>query len=173
MLVPRVLRHALPLLALAALSPAACDSAETAAADVVAAAPQGVSGEVTLGIDGAVVFDTGTVDPTGHHLTADLIAYKSGAGMDLKSGVPNGTTSHQPLRLFKTAGGKPATYASLDEVPREVPAADEANTYVPKAAAGMGFVVQNNISSGYTAVWVKSVDDNPTTVTIAYETFEP
>lgn len=162
--------RAIPLLF--ALALAACEASDPAT-DTAVAAPQGVTGEVTLGVDGAVVFGTGAVAAKGNHLTADLIAYKSGAGLDLKSGVPQGTTSRQPLRLFKTAGGVAETFGSLADVPREAPAAADANAYVPKAAAGMGFVLQNNITEGYTAVWVKDAGGSPPTVTVAYETFAP
>lgn len=155
-------------LALAVVALVACDDGggtSAGGADVQAA---GATGTVTLGIDGAVVFDTGAVDPTGSHLTADLIAYKSGSGLDLKSGVPQGTTSRQPLHLLKTAGGVPATFASLDEVPAELPSDTEANAYAAKVKAGMGLVVRNNISAGNTVVWVEAAEASPPSVTIRY-----
>jgi hypothetical protein len=145
---------------------AGCDLAETAEPDATAEAP--ASGTVTLAADGGVIFGTGEVKAKGHDLTTDLMAYKSGAGLDLKAGIAEGTTSRQPLRVAKTAGGTNATFASLDEVPVDLPNYSEANAYARNVKAGMALVVRNNVSAGHTVVWVEAAGGAPATVTLQY-----
>lgn len=145
----------------------ACDAAETAqGSDATAAA--GATGTVTLGIDGGVVFGTGAVLAKGHDLKTDLMAYKSGAGLDLKAGIPQGTTTRRPLHVLKTPGGTDATFSSLAEVPVELPSESEANVYAHKVKAGMGLVLRNNISEGHTVVWVEAAGGSPARVTLQY-----
>ncbi|GMV42119.1 MAG: hypothetical protein AMXMBFR64_38350 [Myxococcales bacterium] len=144
-----------------------CEAAETAPGGDTSATA-GATGTVTLGIDGGVVFGTGTAMAKGHDLKADLMAYKSGTGLDLKAGIPQGSTSRRPLHVLKTPGGTDATFASLAEVPVELPSESEANAYAHKVKAGMGIVLRNNVSEGHTVVWVEAAGGSPATVTLQY-----
>lgn len=157
------------LIALVALV-AACDADE----GEQAGCRQPVSGLVTLKVTDGLVFDTGSVTSEAEAMTSDLISYKSGSTVDLKSGIEVGTVDRLPLRWFRTPGGAGIRYDSLAAVPWEPPGETNLNEFLHGPEPGYGFVVANLLSKGdYTRVFVEEYNDATGAVGLRYETVPP
>lgn len=134
------------------------ESVESVLQQVVAAgpppkaAPQ--SATLTLSPEGGALFGTGTVLPEASPLKVDLICYASSKSVDLQAGAGPTMAKQKHLKLFRTPGGTTAKFGSIAELPAELPEDDDRDM-VHHAQAGNGFVVENNISGGYTRLFVK------------------
>jgi hypothetical protein len=132
------------------------------------------SGLVTLKVTDGVVFDTGVVTSEAEAMTSDLVSYKSGATIDLKSGIEVGTVDRVPLRWFRSAGGVGLSYDKLEAIPWEAPGQENLNEFLHGPEAGFGLAVTNLVSKGpYTRVFVEAYDDATGAVTLRYETVPP
>lgn len=126
-------------------------------------APKVLAGTVTLKADQGVLFSNGSVVNDGSGLKVDVIAYKHGSGLDLKSGRTG--TDNQPLHKFGST-----KYGSIKEVPCTAPSASERGGYFQLPPAQAAFTVTGNKTQGTFKVWVKS-SDGPSVV-IQYEQCE-
>lgn len=122
-----------------------------------AAAPAKV---VTLEVDEGVVFSTGQSLKDGSGLKVDLVVYRHGASIDLKSGRVG--TDNQPVHKLGND-----EFDSIAKVPCEAPSDSEKGGYVQLPKAGQAFTVRGNKSSGYYRVRVKSTTG--TSATVEYE----
>jgi hypothetical protein len=149
---------------------AGCDTAE----DDRSSCAGPVSRTVILGVTDGLVFDTGDVTAEAEALTSDLVSYKSGSTVDLKSGIEVGTIDRLPLRWFRSLGGKGILYGSLDEVPWELPTNENLNEFLHGPEPGFAFTVANLLSKGdYTRVFIEDYNDASGAVTLRYETVPP
>ncbi|MEC8025278.1 MAG: hypothetical protein VX223_15230, partial [Myxococcota bacterium] len=98
----------------------------------------------------------------------DLLATENGDRIRLATGGPT-TTKPNPIIWFESAGGMLETYSSLDEVPYDKPAS-ETGAAMLKTETGLGFVLENYTSSGFTKGWIRSATASE--VVIEYEIFE-
>lgn len=101
--------------------------------------------------------------------TADLLVFKNKDGFDFWSGTKDDETL--PLRKLTSPKGP---YKSLDEVPFRKPIAsrvEDAQGRFFNVTTGSGLVVQNNVTAGWTKVWVKQVIPASELVIIQFETF--
>ena len=103
-----------------------------------------------LRADKGAVFGTGAIIADGSGMKVDLIAYKHGAGVDLKAGRQG--TSYLPLHGF---GLK--TYGKLKDVPCTAPSDSDKNAMLASPKKGQAFTVRANKSGGVWRVRVKSV----------------
>lgn len=103
----------------------------------------------TLGADDGVVFGPGTVVHDGSGMKVDVVAYKHGAGLDLKAGRQG--TSYLPLHSFGTQ-----TFKKLRKVPCTAPADSEMNAMISMPKKGQAFTVRGNKTEGVWRVRVKS-----------------
>ena len=125
-----------------------------------------------LGNDDGVIFATGEIVRGASLQSVDIAAFKNGnSSVDLKAGVESGTTSHRPMKVFKTAGGVQETYETLDHVPHVKPTDKDNGAYAAKVKAGNAMVVTNNVSEGWTTVRVIAVASQAQTVEIEFRTF--
>ncbi len=118
---------------------------------------------VALAMDMGAVFATDAVvdaDPT----MTDLVAYAGFAGLDLLPGISDGIPRR--LHLFRNDHGEPVIFNDLHELPN-VALSGADHDLVRNVRAGMGFVVENNVSGGVTYVWVKQA--SATKVELAYQ----
>ncbi len=119
-----------------------------------------LTGTATLKADHGVLFSDASVVKDGSGLKVDLVAYKHGTGLDLKSGRVG--TDNQPLHKF---GSK--KFASLSEVPCDAPSSAERGGYFQLPPTGAGFTLTGNKTAGTFKVWVKS--STGPSVVIQYE----
>ena len=110
--------------------------------------------EVTLKPDQGVVFAGGQVESAASPLKVDIICYASSKTVDLQAGAGPTISKQKHLKLFKTSGGVVQKFEGLDEVPDIFPGSEDRDM-VHHAEAGMAFVVENNVSAGYTKAIVK------------------
>ena len=149
---------------------AACDTE----AGAQATCREPVTGLVTLSVTDGLVFDTGAVTNEAEAMTSDLVSYKSGSTVDLKSGIEVGTTDRLPLHWFRSPGGVGIRYESIAEVPWEAPTTENLNEFLHGPEPGYGFVVANLLSRGaYTRVFVDDYNDATGAVSLRYETVPP
>ncbi|GEM_PF-4756756 len=113
--------------------------------------------KVSFGVDEGVVFSSGQIVKDGSGLKVDLIAYKHGSGIDLKSGRVG--TSNKPLRSM----GK-KSFDSLGAVPCDTPSS---TAYMSLPQSGYAFTVAGNKSDGFYKVRVVSVSGTKVTVEYA------
>jgi len=128
----------------------------TEVAAPVAAAPS--EQEVILRLDQGIVFATGELTEGAAMQASDLVALKNKGDVDLKSGVSPGSTDHLLMKVFHQDNldiGPNAIFDNLDKVPSTKPDGTVIGEYMRRAVKKNGLVVQNNISPGYTKVWVK------------------
>lgn len=141
-------------------------------------APQ-CPGELQVKINEGLFFDECRIlntdtEPKVSLGTADMIVYKNKDGFDLWSGSADGVSL--PLKkLTDNAGGQIAqVYKSLDEVPYRKPlpsSAEDAQGRFFNVATGNAAVVQNNVSKGWTKVWIKQAISSSELLIIQFETF--
>lgn len=103
-----------------------------------------------LRADKGVVFGPGKTMVDGSGMKVDLIAYKHGAGLDLKAGRKG--TSYHPLHRFGTQ-----TFAKLKDVPCTAPSDSEKNAMISLPKKGQAFTVRANQSGGVWRVRIKNV----------------
>ena len=155
------------LVVLLTLSMVAC-----AADDPADAAVASTKGEVVLKVNEGVVFSTGETT-NGSPQASDLIIYAhQSQDIDLKSGVEPNTTKHLQMRVFRTANNANAVFDNLDLVPQQKPTGLMLDDFLSKAANGNGCVVQNNISKGYTKIFVDTYNAPGKQVRLKYVVFE-
>ena len=130
------------------------------------------SGVVTLGLDDGLIFDGEQVVPQAEVFSVDLIAYKSGLTLDLKSGIPAGSGDHLPLIWFRDELGRGQVFETIDEVPETWPVEEHVNGFVHDPVPGNALILHNLASVvSPTVVWVSAVgmEGNVTTsVTLEY-----
>jgi hypothetical protein len=114
-------------------------------------------------------FAESTAEAQSSPLSADLICYASSQTVDLQAGAGPTMAKQKHLKLFRTPGGTVQKFGSLDEVPAEIPA-DTDRDMVHHAKAGNGFVVENNVSPGYTRVFIKDAGEGY--VVLEYQMFQ-
>ncbi len=132
------------------------------------------TGLVTLKVADGLVFDTGVITPEAEAMTSDVVSYKSGSTVDLKSGIEVGTIDRVPFRWFRTEGGVGIVYDSLDAVPWEAPDETNLNEFLHGPEVGYAFTVQNRMSRGsYTRAYVEAYEIATGAVTLRYETVPP
>ncbi len=132
------------------------------------------SGVVTLNVTDGLVFDTGAVTSEAEAMTSDLVSYKSGSTVDLKSGIVVGTIDRVPLKWFRSEGGVGLVFDNLDAIPWEAPGQENLNEFLHDPAPGFGLAVENLVSKGdYTRVFVEAYDETTGAVTLRYETVPP
>ncbi len=102
-----------------------------------------------LRADKGAVFGTGQVLVDGSGMKVDLVAYKHGAGLDLKAGRQG--TSYLPLHSF---GAK--TFGKLGDVPCTAPSDGEKNAMLSTPKKGQAFTLRANQSGGIWRVRVKA-----------------
>lgn len=125
---------------------------------------------VTLSITDGLIFDQAKAIAEAELMQVDLICYKAGSKMQLKSGIQAGTTNHQPLHWYQTTPNQGEIFTGLDQIPDVPPSSDDQNQHVHDPVAGNGFVVKNLISSGsHTRVFVASVSESGGDVTLQYQ----
>jgi hypothetical protein len=112
------------------------------------------SAVLTLQPETGAVFANGQALPEASPLKVDLICYASSKSVDLQAGAGPTMANQKLLKLFRTPGGTTAKFGSLAELPDDLPQAGDRDM-VHHAQAGMGFVVENNVSSGHARVFVK------------------
>jgi hypothetical protein len=110
--------------------------------------------ELTLLPEQGAVFANSAAVGQASPLKVDLICYASSKTVDLQAGAGPTMAKQKHLKLFRTPGGTAATFGGLQELPADLPADDDRDM-VHNAEGLMGFVVENNVSPGYTRVWVK------------------
>jgi hypothetical protein len=133
-----------------------------------AAVDEGTDLQVTLRPEQGADFGRGSLVVQGHPLKVDLICYAGKKGLDCQAGAGPTVANQKHLKLFRTPGGVTRTFSSLAEVPTEIPAVGNRDM-LKGAAAGMGFVLENNLTETYTRGFVKAAD--PGSVTIQYSVF--
>ncbi len=174
---PRLLRDSVFVCAALALLPA-CESSGGGSADVVVDTGPSLcrSGTAQLHHEEGLVLGTCTVLPVGeaHDQKCDLMAYRHGDGLDLKSGVIPRTTERRRMHVFKS-GGRPDNFQGLDAVPDVAPSAADAQEQAVNIVAQMAFTVEHNVTpTGYARVWVESVTTGlEPMATVHYEIVEP
>ncbi len=152
--------HGLLIIAATIASVASCESNPRSTADEF--------GVITLNADDGVVFATGEIIPGDKFNQVDLLATENGDRIRLATGGPT-TTKPNPIIWFESAGGMLETYSSLDEVPYDKPSS-ETGAAMLKTDTGLGFVLENYTSSGFTKGWIRSATASE--VVIEYEIFE-
>ena len=123
--------------------------------------------EVTLVANTGINFSTGQTFKMANYANSDLFATQGSSYLKLTPGGSKSTKT-QPIRWFKTNGGLVKTFNSLDNVPWEYPTDAEASKSLVSAKPGVGFVVRNNLSDGYTRVWIKTGDSKSVTIQYQY-----
>ena len=132
----------------AATSEAPPEDESAPAADKLATFP------LTLTPEQGAVFANGASLPAASPMKVDVICYASSKTVDIQAGAGPTMANQKHLKLFRTPGGTVAKFSSLSELPDELPGPEDRDM-VHHAAAGNGFVVENNVSPGYTRVLVK------------------
>jgi len=117
------------------------------------------SHQMKLTPESGAVFATLQVVKAASPLNTDLICYPSSKTVDLQPGAAPTMADQKHLKLFRTPGGTVQKFGSLSEVPAEPPAETDRDM-VHHAQAGMGFSVENNVSSGYSVAFVKDAADD-------------
>lgn len=120
--------------------------------------PAPAIGEITLKPEQGAVFVEKQAELNASPLSVDLICYDSSKTVDLQAGAGPTMAKQKHLKLFRTPGGTVKKFGSIDEIPVELPEAEDRDM-VHHAEAGMGFIVENNVSPGYTKVFVKDGQD--------------
>jgi len=121
---------------------------------------------LTLVPEQGAVFANVASLPAASAMQVDLICYASSKTVDLQAGAGPTMANQKHLKLFRTPGGTVAKFSSLAELPPDLPVESDRDM-VHHAAAGNGFVVENNVSPGYTRVLVK--DATKEKVVLEYE----
>ena len=169
------MRRAISVALLCSLAFSAACASDDATGTTGAACP----GELQVAINQGVFFDecrvltTDTLPKVGLP-TADLIVYKNKDGFDPWSGAKDGNT--MPLRkLTENDNNKIAKiYASLADVPYRKPIAtsvEDTQGRFFNVKTGNAAVVQNNVSKGWTKVWVKQAISASELLVLQFETF--
>lgn len=114
--------------------------------------------ELTLKPEQGAVFVEQKVLLNASPLKVDLVCYDSSKTVDLQAGAGPTMAKQKHLKLFRTPGGTVKKFANIQEIPTELPG-DEDRDMVHHAETGMGFIVENNVSPGYTKVFVKEGQD--------------
>lgn len=130
-----------------------------------------IENAAALQADEGLTFADGRVLASQDGRSVDLVAFKSGDSVDLKSRLRSGSTDRLPLRWFRDAGGQGIVYASLTDVPDQAPTSDDLNLFVNHPQAGYGFTVATTDSASYARVWVQSVVGGA--VTLQYQLHVP
>lgn len=123
-----------------------------------------VAGTITLGPDEGVDLFSGALKEPGHYGNSDLIASRNADGLKLSTGGDS-PTHNRRVNWFKTGGGVPRTFASLDEVPTDRPT-EGMNEPLIKAKTGNGFLVER-ADGGFTKGWVASAEGTLVTIEFA------
>ena len=106
--------------------------------------------------------------PGASYLKVDLVIRKNGtSNFDIKAGG-TGPSDVRAMNTFKS-GGVRKVFKSLDAVPPILPTSANYGEYVNRVKTGNGFVIANNMTSGYTRVWVKQVIASAGLVVLQYE----
>lgn len=118
------------------------------------------SGTVELTKNKGVDFTTGLLTSPGNYANSDLFATENGSsGLKLTTGGDN-PTHNRPITWHRNAGNVPRTFASLAEVPPELPTGVD---FLPNAKTGHGFTLQT-ADGDYIRGWVSSADETRATV---------
>ena len=136
-------------------------------------------GELQVKINEGLFFDecrllNTETDPKISLGTADLLVYKNKNGFDLWAGSVDGVTLPLKKLTDNTGGQIPQVYKSLADVPFRKPIASlagDAQGRFFNVATGNGLVVQNNVSKGWTKVWVKQAISASELLILQFETF--
>ncbi len=129
-----------------------------------------ISGEVTLTAEMGINFATGQAVKPANFANCDLFASAGTSFLKLSPGGPT-PVKGQPLTWFTTPGGLIETFLSLSDVPNVVPQDSDGSKSIVNAKKGIGFVLRNNTSDGYTRVWIRHGAKKQ--VTIEYVTVLP
>ncbi len=125
-------------------------------------------GTLQLRWDEGAVFMNGEVRSNASPLNVDLICYKASKTVDLKPGAGPTMANEKPMQMLRTPGGTYQSFNSVDGIPSDNPK-DGSREMLHNAKPGMGCVLQNNVSPGFTKILVKEATAD--SVTIEYETF--
>ncbi len=144
-----------------AISLAACAMLFVACADEATAPP--ASGIGTLTRDSGIDFSTGAVMKPGNYANSDIFATENGdAGMKLSTGGDTPAIS-RPITWHRNAGMVPRTFASLAEVPADLPIGYDP---VPNTKTHFGFVLETN-DGDHIRGWIESA--SATSITIQWD----
>lgn len=143
-------------------------------ADVGGGGP--VKSEVVLKIDQGVVFSTGAITNGAAFQASDLVVVAhQQVDVDLKPGVEPNSTDHVLMHVFRTgdqATSANAVFDDLDSVPALKPSGAIMGDFLRRAGNGNGCVVQNNMSKGYTKVFVDMYNAPGKQVRLKYLVFD-
>ena len=134
---------------------AACSSDENTGVS----SAQSEKKEVILKAGDGIVFATGEITSGADRKGSDLVAQPRPGDIDLVGGViPNSkSTEKRQMHVFRIADqrlSKNEIFDELESVPDTVPDGTNKDDFLHKAAKGNGLVVENNLSAGYTKVFV-------------------
>lgn len=96
----------------------------------------------------------------------DILAHAGEVGMDLLPGIDAATMHQRRVHLFVDDHGEAALFGDLHELPN-YQLTDADYDVLRNVRPGMGFVIENNVSSGYTYVFVKQASE--TKVELEYQ----
>lgn len=107
----------------------------------------------------AMAVDTGYVFGTDSLFDAmptkvDIVAHQGVVGIDLAPGVDGATMQVRRLHVFANEHGTPVLFNDLHQLPNYELTDGDADS-IRNVRSGMGFVIENNVSGGYTYVFVK------------------
>ena len=125
--------------------------------------------ELILKPEQGAVFANHAVVTEASPLKVDLICYASSKTVDMQAGAGPTMAKQKHLLLFRTPGGTVAKFGSLGEMPDAIPGDDDRDM-VHNAEAQHGFVIENNLSQGFTRVYVKEA--GPSQVVLQYQAVE-
>ena len=116
---------------------------------------------VTLQAKQGVSFADGCVQTPGNFLNSDLYVTQGAPYLKL---APGGTSS---VNTVDVRWSTPSTYNSLAEVPDTLPNVDSTSS-LPQAKTGIGFVIKNHTTDGYTKGWIQDGAPETGYVTIQF-----
>jgi hypothetical protein len=115
--------------------------------------------EVILKAGEGIVFATGEITKGADRKGSDLVAQPRPGDIDLVAGVipDSKSTDKRQMHVFRIADqrlSKNEIFDKLEDVPNTVPDGTNKDDFMHKAAKGNALVVENNLSAGYTKVFV-------------------
>lgn len=132
---------------------------------------QGVPGfgrTITLSPGQGAVLSNQESRDAASRLEVDLLCLPGNRTVDLVAGAGPTLSAVRRMRLLRTRGGPAAQFDSLAEVPERAPAAADLDE-VHNPTAGMGLLLENNVSPGYARIRIRSADNRG--VTFDYDLF--
>ena len=118
--------------------------------------------EVILKAGEGIVFATGEITTGADRKGSDLVAQPRQGDIDLVGGVipDSKSTDKRQVHVFRTGDQRLSPneiFKKLEDVPNTLPDGTKKDDFMHKAAQGNALVVENNLSAGYTKVFVLMV----------------